>query len=201
MVRLGQIMLIVLLAACSRDAAQQAESTQTLAQDSTQTTDTRPPNDVPESERDSAFYALRVYPLDSFPHLPSEIRAALQAIGCHEIAQTYTSRTPSNVAKGEFSARGQTDWAALCYRAGKSELTVVWGGPSKCPSRLNEQRASSDRFLAVATMQDILVHAQRYDGPAPPAQDHDGIHDGIAEKASTIMFCHQGEWRELAGAD
>jgi hypothetical protein len=195
------MLLIVLLAACSRDADDQAESTRVATQDTTQQTDTRTPADVPETERDSAFYALRVYPLDSFPRLPTEIRAALQAVGCHGIAQTYTSRTPSNVVMGEFSARGQIDWAALCHRGGNTELTVVWGGPSKCSSRLNEQRASSDRFLAVATMQDILVHAERYDGPAPPARDHDGIHDGIAEKASTIMFCHQGEWRELAGAD
>ena len=199
MLRSVQTLMLVLVVACAQDASEDTASE--VAAAPATSADVKAPNDVPESERDSAFYAFRAYPLDSFPQLPTEIRTALQAVGCYEIAQTYTTRTPSNIVRGEFSARGQTDWAALCNRDGSSELTVVWGGPSKCSSRLNRQPASSDRFLAPATMQDIVAHAERYGGPAPPARDHDGIHDGIAEKASTIMFCHQGEWRELAGAD
>ena len=151
--------------------------------------------------RDSAFYALRVYPLDSFPQLPSDVRSALMAIDCGNIPQAYTSREPHNIIQGEFSVAGQTDWAALCHRNGISEITVVWGGPSKCSSRINPAPSSSDRFIAAASMNYIIERANRYGGPQPPARDHQGIDDGIAEKASTVQFCHQGQWIELSGAD
>jgi hypothetical protein len=191
------LLCVGLLAGCS-DAEERSDRTG----DSTsvpQGAATPAPGDPPV--RDSAFYALRVYPLDSFPQIPSEVRAAFMAIGCGEIPQTYTSRAPGNVVQGEFSAAGQTDWAALCHRNGTTELTVVWGGPSKCSSRIWPSPSGSDRFIALATMDDILRHAKTYDGPQPPARDHAGIHDGVAEKASTIRFCHQGQWIELYGAD
>jgi hypothetical protein len=188
------VLAIQFLAACGQEAAEQTTQ-QPVAADTAAIE-----ADVPAG-LDSISYELRVYPLDSFPHVPAEINAALQAVDCGFIAQTYTSRKPGNVTSGQFAAPGQNDWAALCYRNGRTELTVVWGGGAKCSSRLNNWPASSDRFIAQATMEDILTHAERYGGPQPPARDHDGIHEGVAEKASTIFFCHEGKWHELQGAD
>jgi hypothetical protein len=38
------------------------------------------------------------------------------------------------------------------------------------------------------------------DPPLPPI-NHDGINDGIMEKASTIYYYHRGKWLGLHGAD
>jgi hypothetical protein len=38
----------------------------------------------------------------------------------------------TNVISGEFAARGQRDWAALCSANGRSTIHVYWGGPSTC---------------------------------------------------------------------
>ena len=187
---------VVLLVGCADVRERPGTGADTTSADTSAT-----PAAADPEVRDSAFYALRVYPLDSFPQIPSDVRSALMAIGCNEIPQAYTSRKPHNVIQGEFSVAGQTDWAALCHRDWTSELTVVWGGPSKCSSRLNPAPSSSDRYIAAASMDYILERADRYGGPQPPARDHGGIDDGSAEKASTVQFCHQGQWIELSGAD
>jgi hypothetical protein len=47
----------------------------------------------------------------------------------------------------------------------------------------------------------ILSLARAFDGPEPPAGEHSGINDAFVEKASTIHYCHDGQWHRLAGMD
>jgi hypothetical protein len=47
----------------------------------------------------------------------------------------------------------------------------------------------------------ILEHAREFNGPAPPAKDHGGINNIYVGKASEVLFCHQGKWVKLQGAD
>ena len=47
----------------------------------------------------------------------------------------------------------------------------------------------------------ILEHYKRYGGPKPPSLDHQGIDDSFLEKASVVLYCYEGEWLELSGAD
>ena len=37
--------------------------------------------------------------------------------------------------------------------------------------------------------------------PPAPARDHDGLDHIFLGKASTILFCHQGKWVQLQGAN
>jgi hypothetical protein len=189
MPRAAAAVLLIISAACADAARDDAAASRDSAAAAN-------PSAVNE---DSALYALRVFPLDSFPEIPLEIRAGFMAGGCRDIAQTYSPREANNVISGEFATPGQTDWAALCYRGGKSELMVVWGGQGKCPSRISSLPAASTRYIALATPNDIFRLAQALNGPTPPNRDHDGIHEGVAGQGSTIRYCHNGEWMRLQG--
>jgi hypothetical protein len=151
------------------------------------------------------------FPLDSFPELPPSVRSELDDIGCW-VPQTYSAKG-RNVIRGRFAASNQNDWAALCSNGDTSMIVIVWGGDSRCASPI-ERSADADwlqgmgegkflfsRAIGVATIEMIDLDAQRYSGPPAPARDHDGIDHAFMGKASVVLFCHEGKWVRLQGAD
>ncbi len=148
----------------------------------------------------------------AFPQLPTAIRVDLERRGCR-IPQVPLDTVPGNVVSGSFRERGKTDWAVLCSRDDTSRILVYWSGSSEAPDTL---AASGDRTwlqqglgpgigfsraIGVASPAYIREHFERYGGPTPPALDHDGINDIFVEKASTVLYWHQGRWLMLTGAD
>ena len=143
---------------------------------------------------------IRLFALDSFPSLPTNVRAQLSQRGC-SVPQAYHSLDPHNVISGEFAAPGQTDWAALCAQGDSAAIVVVWGGPTRCDTPVEGMEISNWRAIGGASMEYILEHAREFNGPAPPAKDHAGINNIYVGKASEVLFCHQGKWVKLQGAD
>jgi hypothetical protein len=95
-----------------------------------------------------AVGALPRFTPDRFVSLPPTVREAFTAINC-QVPQTNLSAGPGNVITGEFAAKGQRDWAALCSNGSSTEIRVVWGGPARCEDRL-AARQDSDSLVATA---------------------------------------------------
>ena len=168
-----------------------------------------------ESEIAQAREAALLRPRD-FPNLPSGIRSDLESRSCR-IPQSYIGPRPQNVISGKFRHPGQTDWAVLCLKDNRSSILVYWGGavtkveeiePHTNPSfhfertQSGELLAGFSRALAAVGEDYIVYFYETYrEGPEPPPIDHQGINDAIVEKASSILYWHEGRWLHLAGAD
>lgn len=153
---------------------------------------------------------LRIAPAQ-LRDIPKRIVAELQQRGC-TIPQPYGMTRQSNIVKGEFAKPGQTDWAALCSRAGVSTLLVFWGAGNPCPAEVHSSKDRNwltDTGAGIGYLHQIVPvgrayieeHYQAYGGPIPPPIDHQGIDRSFLEKASVVHYCHQGRWLELTGAD
>lgn len=153
-------------------------------------------------------------PPAAFAQLPKSLVAHLTRIGC-SVPQSYLGKKPHNVIKGRFRRPDQTDWAVLCHRNGITSLLVFWGG---APDKSEEIRKSEDRgylqvvdgdgtisyshAIGVAGKASIRKYHEAYGGPTPPEPlDHEGIDDAFLDKASTVLYWHNGGWLELWGAD
>jgi hypothetical protein len=163
----------------------------------------RPDSHAQQQTPPGALKIRKLKPSD-FRELPAKISKELDRRGC-AIAQTsiegYETREARNVVSGEFARKGQKDWAVLCSRRGRTAIHIFWGGPTKCASVIAAEPDSADRYLGVADAKYILDHYEAYNGPKPPPLLHQGLNDGIAEKASQIRYCYRGKWRVLQGAD
>jgi len=148
----------------------------------------------------------------SFKQLPRELIQDLERRGC-TIPQTWLSRQPVNVIRGEFLKKGQSDWAVLCSVNMKSSILIFPGGSPANPTKIAEDE---DRNMLQGVGQDqvgysrqiepvgekyIMDHYHAYGGTKPPPIDHLGINDVFLEKASVVLYFHQGKWLQLAGAD
>jgi hypothetical protein len=211
----GFVLIGFLCVSCNRDDEDALSTRPPLDSPKPAVVSAPPENRTEPGSSVSAQAPSRVWnpiPLDSFPQLPPDVRNVLAEQNC-VVPQTFYPKTPHSVISGEFAANGQVDWAALCSRNDSSRIVVVWGGANKCSSVLNVSPESRwfqgigsgvigySRYIATASMESILRLAREFDGPAPPARDHDGIHDGFMEKASRIYFCHAGKWYTLQGVD
>ena len=155
---------------------------------------------------------IKRLPPATFKEVPGEIVQQLKARGC-TVPQSFVELRPHNVIRGRYARPGQTDWAALCSKEGKSSIVVFWGKPTACPAELaaaedkgflqgiGGDRIGYSRLLSAVGRAFILEHNQAHGGPKPPPIDHDGIDDAFAEKASTVQYCYQGKWLTLTGSD
>ena len=157
------------------------------------------------------FQITRLAP-SAFPELPVNIRRELERRRC-TIPQVRADKKPQNVIKGEFTRKGQIDWAALCSVNRVSTILVFRNASERNPSELARE-ADIDKLQAVAGdviaysrtisrvgREYILSHYGAYGGPKPPTVDHQGIDDAFEGKASIVHYFHAGRWRKLAGAD
>lgn len=175
----------------------------------------------PEATWDSAEWSFRIteaekamvrLPPAAFTEVPLGVRSQLQAMGCR-VPQVHELDEPHNVIKGRFASKDQEDWAALCTLSDSTSILVLWGGPSRCPSPVvaSDDRGwfqgvgsgilGYSRKISTSSIATILSYAEEFDGPPPPARDHDGIDHQFFGKASTILFCHEGTWHRLQGID
>lgn len=148
----------------------------------------------------------------AFPMLPVAIARALQSRGC-TIPQEMFSKMPNNVIKGQFSKRGQTDWAVLCSVSGTSSILVFRNGSVRNPAELagsedknylqglGDGKIGFSRGIRSVGKDFILQHYQAYGGPMPPPIDHQGINDAFLEKASVVRYFFDGMWLQLTGSD
>ena len=199
------MLLALFVYACGDRPAGQA-----VSEDSADTVEMHQTTTSPQRPR--AEVAMARLPLDSFPEVPAAVRAAMRVFNC-QVPQAWPDPRPHNVISGNFAGPGQIDWAVLCSARDTTSIVVVWGGPAKCQSTLareadahygqiiGDKLIGYSRAIGTANIEYIIDHAKAYNGPLPPAQDHDGINDAYVEKASVVYFCHNGEWVQLQGAD
>ena len=207
--RVALLTLATLVAACGDRSGDRDEEGRPAGPDTAVALDPAPavePSTLPAT--------VRRLPPDSFASVPDTVRAALRDAGC-VVPQTAARDDAHNVVRGELAAPGQTDWAALCARGDSTGITVVWGGPARCDTPLawrpNDAHLQPGpgpdddpefaRTLGVANMVAILRRAQALEAPEPPTRDHAGLEDTRVGKPSIVRFCHDGQWRELFGAD
>ncbi len=137
--------------------------------------------------------------------LPRSVVSKLIEMKCI-IPQDYYPQ-PSNVIKGEFAKRGQTDYAALCSKSqGKTSIRVIWGGAAKCKAELNEDR---DRSYLMEIGNNRIGYARRLD--VIPSQyikehlslsgteAHEAIKDAFDGKGSKVKYCDNGKWVDVSG--
>jgi len=153
---------------------------------------------------------LRLSPV-AFPDLPKNLLADLQHRGCL-VPQVPPAKQRHNVIKGEFSKRGQTDWAILCSVEGVSSILVFWNGSASSPARIGEAKDVDflqdsgtgfvySREITPVDRDYTLRHYQTYGGPKPPPVDHQGINDAFVQKGSVILYFYRQQWFRLTGAD
>lgn len=156
---------------------------------------------------------LERLPPEAFPQLPRNVVRNLRARGC-TVPQADFQSKPNNVIRGEFSRRGQTDWAVLCSRGGESSILVFWAGSTRAPAQLAKAPDKAYwlgndrdgfhyyRHLMVADKTYILIHYREYGrGEFIPTINHDGIDDGFLEKGSEVYYYYRRAWLSLPGAD
>lgn len=167
---------------------------------------------------DAAKRVERLSP-DRFQRVPPAVRQQMLADTCR-VPQFGTPRSTdlvrgnsvrgvepapplTNVISGEFAARGQRDWAALCSSDGHSVIRVYWGGPITCsPSfkpvpdvELLEDYAFS-ASIATATIPRMRRMARSsYEPFKLPSLAHDGL--TLTRKFSTLYYCDRGKWLEF----
>jgi len=175
------------------------------------TVPSQPSQELTGKFRDADLQVTRLGP-SAFPELPRKIRRELERRGC-TIPQVWEDRKPHNVIKGEFTRKGQTDWAVLCSLNRVSSILIFQNASEQNPSELAReadieklQGVGGDvigYFRAISSVgrQFILVHHRAYGGLKPPRIDHEGIDDAFVGKASVVHYFHAGKWLQLTGAD
>ena len=171
----------------------------------------RPSQEPVTRFREADLQVTRLAP-SAFPELPANIRRELERRGC-TVPQVSADKKPQNVIKGEFTRKGQTDWAVLCSVNQVSTILVFRNASSKNPSELARKpdvdqlqvtggdAVAYSRAISGVDRAYILSHYQAYGGNKPPTIDHQGINDAFVEKASGIHYFDAGKWFNLKGAD
>ncbi len=147
-------------------------------------------------------------PPAEFLDVPAWAIAELNARGCRIPQASHFKNERHNVIRGEFVAKGQIDWAALCSKNGRSSITLLSTNKTACTQELaaaddsvylqqvaQNQQAYS-RMISAAPNSEIALAVKQNDG-----LDHEGIVDEFAEKASTVFYCRDGKWIELPTGD
>jgi len=150
---------------------------------------------------------------ERYARVPSGIRASIHKRGCQLPATQDgdNGSVPVNFVSGQFSAAGQTDWAALCVIGDLPQALVVWGRARSCPAEIQEgwplkakfsEEPAGGLYLKKATPELILRYRKAFEGAGGPRPriTHDGIEVGD-EQASLIYYCDSGKWVQLQGND
>lgn len=160
----------------------------------------------------NAEKAIRRLKPEEFIEAPAKFRAELESKKCL-IPQPYdhSSGQKANMITGEFSKKGQKDWAALCSRDGKSSIIIYWGGKSSCSDSIAE---STDKGYLQGTGNGIGYSRQlvpdnvvqpvvrtEEERARMPKIDHQGIQDIFVNKAAITHYCRDGNWLEVITSD
>ena len=151
---------------------------------------------------------------EAFDELPRQVKKELDRRQC-TIPQVSGEWGDDrhNVVRGRFKRPDQIDIAVLCSRNRVSSILVFPGGSvrevqelASVPDNVYLQRGVDrkiiySRNISVADEETIRRYHAWFGGPALPPLNHDGINDSFAEKGSTVLYWHAGEWRTLRGMD
>ena len=150
-------------------------------------------------------------PPSAFPQLPEDIVKWLEEKG-YTIPQMpqalfpYEKQEPHNVISGEFAQPGQTDWAVLASKEGKSSIIVFWGGNENNNTELLEKE---DRWYLLGYREDEIYYSrgillierdsliknyEPYDDYKVPLLDHDAIMNMLDYKPSLVYYYYKGKW-------
>lgn len=156
----------------------------------------------------------RPLPPENVTKLPAEIRKQLADEQCM-IAQNgfkYDDPQPNNAIQGSWAAKGQKDWAILCVKPQEFSVRVFWGGPTRCSDTIvlansrppDPTGDNPGTVLWPADAKKIRAYDQAFGegfgSKKLPVLDHSGLEVG-GEQATTIYYCSQGKWTQLAGND
>jgi hypothetical protein len=154
---------------------------------------------------------VRRLPPSAFPNLPPAVRQQVEARGCEIPQEAFDwGNKVNNVIAGEFAQRGQKDWAILCSKGGNSSILVFWGKPTSCSSEIRAEEDAkylqgdgTGRFVYSRGIRAVNEAQLRGYADHPPAglMKHQGIEDAFTGKASTVVYCVEGEWKDIAAAD
>jgi hypothetical protein len=157
-----------------------------------------------------AVAAVPRFGADRFPSLPPTVRQEFVAMNC-QVPQPSLTAGPSNMIEGEFAAKGQRDWAALCSDGSASTIRIVWGGDSRCESSLAAQqdsdvltstapgKATFSRALSVAAIEQIYRYlVRRSDVLLGEVPSHDAIEDRSGP-SGLAYYCRDGHWVTIPG--
>jgi hypothetical protein len=171
----------------------------------------RPSQEPVTKFREADLQVTRLAP-SAFPELPANIRRELERRGC-TVPQVSADKKPQNVLKGEFTRKGQTDWAVLCSVNQVSTILVFRNASAKNPSELARKpdvdqlqvtggdAVAYSRAISGVDRAYILNHYRAYGGNKPPTIDHQGINDAFVEKASVVHYFQAVKWLNLTRAD
>ena len=150
-----------------------------------------PPGTLTPGDIAVAVGALPRFAPDRFVSLPPSVREAFTAINC-QVPQNNLSAGPSNVIAGEFAAKGQRDWAALCSNGSSTEIRIVWGGPARCEDRL---AARQDSDTLVATSPGYFAYARSI--TLSTRGTLDVIDDNVVNGPRVIHACVGSHWQAV----
>jgi hypothetical protein len=158
-------------------------------------------------------------PPSAFTELPIPIQKDLTDRNC-TIPQVYdyAGGQPRNVISGSFQDSHRSDWAVLCSIASQSRILIYKAGSAtdvyEVPKSLGPDSDSIQgglgfsRIIDTAGPEMIRSYKQESarlsgenasDGSPSPPIEHDGIEDGLYEKASSVLYWHDGDWLVLPG--
>lgn len=146
-----------------------------------------------------------------FPQLPIAVRDFLEVEG-YTVPQIHPGFELKwvNVIEGSFLGSGHKDWAVLGLKGLKTSILLFPNGTTEDVIVLREQtdaanleydKVVSSYAITVADKKYIMEHYEAYGGPTPPEITHDAINFHYVEKASEVLYFHDGNWIELQGAD
>lgn len=165
---------------------------------------------------DEADRAIRRLDPAEFSELPAIIVADLKKRGC-TIPQPTNQGKRHNVISGGFARVGQknsdpknwailqTDWAVLCSRNRTSSILIYWAGMRPCSSEILSSKDRNwlqeltdgigySRVISSIALVSIPI-LKSIAGPSPlPITAYHGIKEEFVGKASTVHYCHNGQW-------
>ena len=136
-----------------------------------------------------------------FEYAPLEVREQLTEMGCSipQVSDLYEERK-HNIISGHFATPEQTDWAAICYKDGKSAVVVLWGGPVNCRSWISALRKVNRTMFDRVLYKYPASRKSRY-GDVPVVRTHDAVNYAFWGRAAVAYYCHEGEWIEFVTSD
>lgn len=172
-----------------------------------QITPTMRPGDTTAADTALIVSKLPRFTYERFGALPPTVRDQFRAMNC-QVPQPSLTGTPQNVIQGEFAAKGQRDWAALCSNGSTTMVRIVWNGPVRCEDSF-AARQDADTLVqpspgvwnygrtittgSVAQINRVLLRSKAKLSESPA---HDGIEDTI-DRATLAHYCGGNHWQTI----
>jgi hypothetical protein len=156
---------------------------------------------------------VRRLQVSDVPGLPAEFVEKLTARNC-AIPQfddgAGAGAEQNNVIHGEFTRKGQEDWAVLCSNGRSSTIVIFYGKETSCPAslaRLDDAhylKPAADKTLRFSRQIRALGEneiGERAGTKTLRPLTHQGIDDRFVGKSSSFFYCTDGKWRIFPAKD